>query len=102
MKKIITIVVLAITLLTNVALEAKTVKDKSIVAVSEQNIFYFRIKSKIVAGVVEVYDVNKNLLGLEELSERAMIIDFSELPHGRYIIKVKQFNSVKEFNYENQ
>jgi len=101
MKRIFTLLILALTLHTGVALaKEKTAKDKSIVVSAKRNTFYFRIKGKMIGGIVEVYDANKTLLGLEELTQREMLIDFTELPTGKYTIKIKRFRSVKIFSYE--
>jgi len=102
MKKIFVLAALVIAL-TNTAAFSKEKKsdDKSVkVLASDHDIFYFRIKSKLVGGVVEVYNANKDLLGFEELTEHEMLIDFDTLPPGKYSIKIKKFEQeVKEYSF---
>jgi hypothetical protein len=104
MKRLITILTLFIALTTTAAVaKEKPAKDRSVVVLSKlRDVFYFKIDKVFLGGVVEVYNAKGVMIASNELVERKMLIDFFEVPAGQYVIKIKNDEQVKEFNYEKE
>ena len=64
-----------------------------------RNLFVFKVSPAFKGAEVEVYYSNGDLVTVQKLAKRKMIIDFCDARLGSYIIKVRSGNEVLDFQY---
>ncbi|MFZ6009527.1 MAG: hypothetical protein ACOYXT_04205 [Bacteroidota bacterium] len=64
-----------------------------------KNLFVFKTERKFVGAKVEVLYSNGDVITVQTLQKRKMIIDFCDVKHGAYTVRVTKGNNVKEFKY---
>jgi hypothetical protein len=100
MKKGIALIALMVTVLTVSFANPKPGKEAVILS-TRNNVVYFRVDKSFVGGVVEIYDVKKNLLEGDSLPDTHTMIYFDEMPAGHYIVRVTRGDEAVEFEYDN-
>jgi hypothetical protein len=65
----------------------------------QQNFFAFKVDRTFKNALIEVYSRGE-LVAVTAMSKRKMVINFSDVKSGNYIIKVKKNNRVEEFHFE--
>lgn len=103
MKKILMILAL-ICCLTAVKANAATTKANAklvLVLSVNRDLFYFSLEKEYFQDAkVEIYDAQGVLQCVEILNNRKTIIDFFDMPSGKYTIKVKKGVLVEDFDFE--
>ncbi|MBX2960946.1 MAG: hypothetical protein KF687_00455 [Cyclobacteriaceae bacterium] len=64
-----------------------------------RNLFMFKADRKFIGASVEVYYANGDLITIQQLEKRKMIIDFCDVKFGEYTIRLKKGNDVQEYHY---
>lgn len=64
-----------------------------------KNLFVFKVGRDFKGAEVEVYYSNGDLVTIQKLKKRKMIIDFCDTRFGSYIIKVRKGQEVLDFQY---
>ncbi len=72
-------------------IEVKEIKDK--------NLFVFKTSKKFLGASVEVFHSNGDVVTAQTLAKRKMIIDFTDVKEGAYIIRVTKGKQTEEFHY---
>jgi hypothetical protein len=75
-------------------------KDPKAESPRTKNLFTFKADRKFLGARVEVIYGNGEVLTSQTLSKRKMLIDFSDMKSGSYMIRVKKGTEVQEFTYE--
>jgi hypothetical protein len=75
-------------------------KDPKAESSRNKNLFTFKADRKFLGAQVEVIYGNGEVLTSQTLSKRKMLIDFSDMKSGSYMIRVKKGSEVQEFAYE--
>jgi len=103
MKTIISFVIILV-LFVAPAFASGTPSDTNAVKVisTKRYIFYFKADKRLIGGTVEVFDMNQNLVGTENILQAKTIVDFFELSAGKYIIKIKKGAEEFVYPYVNQ
>jgi hypothetical protein len=65
-----------------------------------KNLFVVRTDKKFLGARVEVLYSNGELVTSQTLQKRKMIIDFCDVKHGSYTIRLLKGQEVREFSYE--
>ena len=63
------------------------------------NLFIFKVDRKLKGADVEVSYTNGDVIANLKMKKRKLIIDFCDVKFGSYVIKVKNGNEVREFQY---
>jgi hypothetical protein len=103
MKKIkitlIGVAVLVIILTHSISGSAATREGELPVTGKYKNLFVFKADRNFVGGKVEVLYSNGDVVTAQTLQKRKMIIDFGDVKHGSYTIRISKGDRVKEFQY---
>lgn len=65
-----------------------------------KNLFVIRTEKKFVGAKVEVLYSNGEVVTIQTLKKRKMIIDFCDVKDGAYTIRLSKGLDVQEFTYE--
>ena len=65
-----------------------------------KNLFVFKTDKKFMGAKVEVLSSNGDVVTSQMLKKRKMIIDFCDVKHGAYTIRITKDNEIKEYQYE--
>jgi hypothetical protein len=64
-----------------------------------KNLFVYRAEKKFQGAKVEILSVNGEVLAQQHLRSRKVIIDFSDVRFGTYVIRVSKGDHTQEFTY---
>lgn len=64
-----------------------------------KNLFVFKTDRKLVGAQVEILSASGEVVTSQVLQKRKVIIDFCDVGHGTYTIRVSKDGRVKEFYY---
>jgi hypothetical protein len=70
------------------------------VPAKSKSLFAFKTDRKFVGAKVEVLFSNGDVVTTQTLQKRKMFIDFGDVQHGLYTIRVSKGDRVKEFHYD--
>jgi hypothetical protein len=103
MKKVVLVLALLTCLIgANKAQAAKNPGAKMVIVLAvDKELFYFELEREYFEGaVVEIADVDGEVVHSDVLKSKKMVIDFFDVPAGKYVIKVKKGVVTEEFNFE--
>lgn len=73
--------------------------DVVMVAGKRKDLFMIKADRRLVGARVEVFYANGDVVTRQTLEKRKMIIDFSDVKPGAYLIRVSKEHRVTEFEY---
>jgi len=104
MKKVVLVLALLTCLIGANKVQAATQRPGAkmvIVLAVDKELFYFELEREYFEGaVVEIADVDGEVVHSDVLKSKKMVIDFFDVPAGKYVIKVKKGVVTEEFNFE--
>jgi hypothetical protein len=81
------------------AAEAKPKNPGVMVITRNYDIFYFKVKRKLVGGEVKVFNDQNKLVAEKHIDRKQNIIDFYDAPPGEYTIKILVAEGERAFHY---
>jgi hypothetical protein len=96
MKKVVLIGLVILIMATPIVARSKDSKTEP----SRKNLFVFKADKKFIGAQVEVLYGNGEVVTSQTLSKRKMLIDFSDMKSGSYMIRVKKGSDVQQFTFE--
>ena len=101
MKLLHTILVVAFVFTAATAFASGNHADETITVGSTKHrtFFVFKAQKKFVGAIVEIYASNGNLLTVQSLERRKMIIDFGGATTDTYTIRITKGGARREYQY---
>jgi len=96
---VIGVAVLVIILTHSISSSAATREGQLPVTGKYKNLFVFKADRNLVGAKVEVLYSNGDVVTTQTLQKRKMIIDFCDVRHGSYTIRISKGDRIKEFQY---
>lgn len=95
-----TLITLAVALLITTSTFAATVRNEGNgTPARSKNLFVVKTQKRFAGATIEVVSAHGEVIAVERLQKRKVIIDFGTAPSGTYTIKVSKDNAVQEFQY---
>lgn len=74
-------------------------KDPVRIMFSRMDVFYFKVHHLLLGADLEIYSPEGVKLHTEKIAHRKVLVDFYYKDSGRYTVKIKKGDVVKEFNF---
>jgi hypothetical protein len=98
MKKIVTILSVAFLMIASTAMAGlNDERDKG--NPRYKNLFVFKTEKKFLGAKVEILSADGDVITSQSLERRKVVIDFGDVGHGTYTIRVSKGRERKEFQF---
>jgi hypothetical protein len=65
----------------------------------DKNLFIFRADKNYLGATVEIVTIHGKSVATQQLRRRKMIVDFSQVPYGEYIVRIRKGDEILEYGY---